>query len=199
MRAFHVPCFLLCLLLVICPWMSHIASLAAVSWDELEGAQDLSQLEHCCLHVWATWRQAHPPQLRPDPNRLSWEMLPWPWCLSWRIRPKWLLSPDDRGKDARNMKNVRCWLAGRRQSSKYLCGWKERDGFNCALVPDSMIIMGWGEITTAHNSSCSLSPAWKADSSHIVSLIWRCKKVSPRILTHAGVYLGPSQKVESYL
>lgn len=82
---------------------------------------------------------------------------------------------------------------------KVFMWWKERDGFNCALVPDSMTIMGWVEITiiTAHNSSCSLSPAWKADSSNIVTLIWKCKKLSPYILTHAGVHMGPSQKVES--
>ena len=197
MRAFHVACFLLCLLLVICPWMSHIASLAAVSWDELEGAQNLSQLEHCCTHVWATWPQAHPPQLRPDPNRLSWEMLPGVWAEGLDQSGCWAQMIGEKTQEA----DEECQMLTCRKKAvlKVFMWWKERDGFNCALVPDSMIIMGWGEITTAHNSSCSLPPAWKADSTHIVSLIWRCKKVSPCILTHAGVYLGPSQKVESYM
>lgn len=170
--------------------------LAAVSWDELEGAQDLSSLEHCCPCLGNVASGTSALQLRPDPNCLSWEMLPWSWCLSWRIRPKGLLGPDDKGKDPRSRWRMSMLTCRKKAVLKVFMWWKERDGFNCTLVPDSMTIMGWVEITiiTAHNSSCSLSPAWKADSSNIVTLIWKCKKLSPYILTHASVHKGPSQK-----
>lgn len=72
-----VPGFLLfCLLLSICAWMSHISSLTSVSWAELARAQDVSQLRHSCICVWARQPQAHPPQSCLDPSDLSWEMLP---------------------------------------------------------------------------------------------------------------------------
>lgn len=144
--------FLLCLLLIICPWMSHIASLKSSSFlGWTGGAQDLSQLEHCCAHVWAMWPQAHPPQYVQIPTAYP-EMLPWSWCLSWRIRPKGLLGPDDKGKKTqKQMKNVRCWLAGRRQSSRYLCG--ERRGMALIALWSQTLWQSWVSWNNNNNST----------------------------------------------
>lgn len=158
MCAFHVPCFLLCLLLIICPWMSHSGCLTFVSWAELDGVQDPSQLRHSCIHVWTWWPQAHPPQWCPDPSGLSWEMLLWLWYLSQRNRyrvvaeSRWWKNPRSREYEDADVPEE--------GSPESICVVKRREGFNCSLVSGSIMIRSLVEtkIITTHNISYSLSP-----------------------------------------